>query len=49
MKNRQQIQERIETVKAVIVFASLIKIDTVAVANLKSFIKILEWVLSDAD
>ena len=45
MKTREQIQYRIETLNEVITFASLIKIDSVAVANLKSFIKILEWVL----
>lgn len=49
MKKSEQIQERIDTIKEVIVFASLIRIDSVAVANLKTFIKILEWVLTDAD
>ena len=45
MKTREQIHYRIETIKEVIAFASLIKIDSVAISNLKSFIKILEWVL----
>lgn len=42
MKTREQIEERIETLKEVIVFAKLIRLDTVAVANLGSFINILE-------
>ena len=47
MKTREQIQERIDTLDAVIKFASVIRIDSVAVSNLKSFIEILQWVISD--
>ena len=49
MKTKEQIEDRIKTLKEVIAFASLIKIDAVAISNLKSFIKILEWVISDAE
>ena len=46
MKTQDEILLRIRTLKEVITFASLIRLDTVAVANLKSFIKILEWVIA---
>lgn len=49
MKTKEQIEERLKTLKEVIAFAYLLKIDSVAIAYLKSFIKILEWVISDAD
>lgn len=47
MKSKEQIQNRMDTLNEVIAFALLIKLDTIAIANLKSFIKILEWVISD--
>lgn len=49
MKSIEQIQNRIDALREVIAFASLIRLDTVAVGNLKSFIGILEWVLSDVN
>lgn len=49
MKDKEQIQGRIDTLKEVCAFARLIRLDTMAVDNLKSFIQILEWVLSDVD
>ena len=48
MKTMEQIVARIETLEEVIAFAKLIRIETIAIQNLKSFIKILEWVI-DAD
>lgn len=47
MKDSDQIQSRIDTINDVITFAGLLKLNTVAIDNLKSFVKILEWVLSD--
>ena len=49
MKTYEQIQERIDTLKELIAFALLIRLDSVAVANLKSIMEILEWVISDDD
>ncbi len=45
MRTEEQLHHRIEAIKEVIVFASLLKLDSIAISNLKSFIKILEWVL----
>ena len=47
MKSFEEIENRIETIQEVITFASLIKLDITAITNLKSFIKILEWVLGE--
>ena len=47
MKTAEQVRARIESIQEVIIFAYLIRLDSTAVANLKSFIKILEWVLGE--
>ena len=49
MKTQKQIEERIQTIKEVITFASLIKLDTTAIANLQSFNRILRWVIEDEE
>ena len=47
LKTAEQVKARIESVQEVILFAKLIRLDTVAIANLESFIQILEWVLAE--
>ena len=45
MRTEEQIHHRIEAIKEVIVLASLLRLPMISIANLESFIKILDWVL----